>query len=101
MAKNKEIALRLGGEGLARLLCHEIEVKEDENGIKIIERGAGFTHTLDFMVRLSVKQDMVVEELLPVISTLTCFSEFIRRMEWTKKVSAEEFEKLIRSGQVL
>jgi len=99
--ERKEIALRLGGDGLAKLLYHEIMVKEDENGIKIIEKGAGFAGTLDFMIRLSVKQDMIIEELLPVIPTFVCFSEFIRRMEWTKKVTAEEFEKLLNKGHIL
>lgn len=101
MPKNKEVALRLGGEGLARLLRHELDVKEDKDGIKLVVSGLGFAGTLDFMVRLSAKHDMIVEELLPVMPTLVCISEFIRRMEWTKEVTAEEFEKLISNGCIL
>jgi len=121
----KELALHVGGAGLCKLLNGEVtflkrtadgsvretkskeEVREilgntdREGGWPIITGGCGFAITLDFMVKLlSVKTDVIMEELLCVIPTLVAFADFMQRQP-LYKVTEEEFEYLVGLGHIV
>jgi hypothetical protein len=105
--KKRDLALRLGGVGLCSLMFSELKLKDDPNNTseiqlpKIITQGAGFSLTLDFMVRLTSKHsDFMLTELMSLMPSLKCIGEFMDRMP-SYKVTAEEFEYLVKLGHII
>jgi len=105
--KKRELALRLGGVGLCSLMFSELKLKDDPNSTpevpipQILIQGAGFSMTLDFIVRLSSRHaDFMLIELMSLMPSLKCMGEFMDRMP-TYKVTTEEFEYLVKLGHVI
>lgn len=105
--EKREVALRLGGVGLCSLMFGETRVKVDPNStpeqpsLPIVIQGAGFSVTLDFMVRASSRRsDYILLELLSLMPSLKCIGDFMDRMP-SYRVSAEELEYLVSLGHVL
>jgi hypothetical protein len=105
--KRRELALRMGGVGLCTLMFGETKVREDTNSEgslitppPILIQGAGFSATLDFIVRLSMKHDdFLLNELLSLMPSLKTTGDFLDRME-THKISQQEFEYLVELGHL-
>lgn len=105
--RRRELALRLGGVGLCSLMFNETKLKDDPNNTPevtlppILVQGAGFSMTLDFMVRLSSKNsDFMITELMALMPSLKCINDFMERMP-TYNVTHEEFEYLLKLGHIV
>jgi len=120
MATRKELALRIGGVSLSKMLGNKptflkrmsdgsfqetevMPVKEEgleEERWPIVTGGIGFSLTVDFIVRLSSKQDPILEELLAVAPSMVAFSDFMRR-QTSFRVGEEDFEFLVKLGHIV
>lgn len=102
MSDRKELALRLGGSGLCKLLFGPLKViKESESGLPIAESGVGFSATIDFMLRsASGKSNVILEELIFMAHSFSCYNDFIERLP-SFQVTEEEIEYLTKLGHII
>jgi hypothetical protein len=113
----KVLALHVGGAVLSKLINTDrptfLKKRSDgteeevttvplpeEGELPVLTGGCGFSVTLDFMVRLSNKRDMILDELLAVMPTMVALSEFMER-QTLFKVSEEDFKFLVKLGHIL
>ena len=98
--KKKIWALHIGGESLAKMLQPKIELVEGLDGTKVLVGGAGFKTTLDMMIKIHSKnQDAVFEELIPMMSSVVAFSQWLEHIP-KYDVTDEEFERLAKMGHI-